>query len=161
MNDDLGRALLLRRLTGSILASSLTHEQIVSLAQHLASDRDFSSDLANAILTSSKAFSPRVAGQGRLELSERRDGTDSLSIDQAVKWINDHNIPKRQLISTLLERRILHASPATLQSQSIRDIVTRVYASSSPKAVSKFFSLLGVSAEPDAYLAGIEGRQTK
>lgn len=161
MNEILKRGEVLRRLTGSILGSSLSDDQIISLAHVLADDKEFSSDLSRSLLASIMSLSSRSFSTELVEPKGARDLADTMSVDHIVKWIVQHNIPKKQLIAKLLSRKIVQASPATLQSQSIREIVTRVFTSSSPSSITKLLDILGMDIEPDAYLEGIEGRRIR
>lgn len=159
--SDMNRAGVLRRLAGVILGSSLTDDQIVSLAKSLAADRDFAGELSKSLLNSLSAFSRNVASGDLFERQNETQLSGPIKVDHLVKWIVAHNISKKGLIQKLIAKRIVQASAGTLQSESIREIVTRVTTSSSPNAMSKFLDILGMNVEPDAYLEGIEGRRVR
>lgn len=161
MSGYLRREDVVRRLTGLILGSSLADEQVISIAHALAFDRDLSSSLSRALLNSMQAMSFSSKTKDLFERVDEHAAVESMSIDNVVNWISAHNITKKQLITKLLNRKLVKASPATLQSQSVRDIVARVFASASPASTRKFFDTLGISVEPDAYLEGIEGRRAR
>lgn len=159
--SDMNRAAVIRRVTGAVLASSLTDGQIFSLARSLVADRGFVDELSRALLTSINGFSGHAGGDDLFARQNEVAVIGPTKIDQLVKWIVGHNISKKSLIQKMLAKKIVQASPGTLQSESIREIVIRVATSASPNAMSRFMDILGMTVESDAYLDGIEGRRAR
>jgi len=150
---------LIRRFAGLFVAVAKDMHELTRISDALRNDSEFAADLGSCLSNIARHLhAPSIEKSYDAPSAGRPAKT--VTVDQIVNSLTKDGFTKRQIVEAIRRNNLLSLSPATLQSQSIREIVSRLLDPSLPEyRLEKFLTLIGFYNEPDAYLTGIDGRR--